>query len=78
MLCANMLIILHKPINQQNIYRTLKKNNQSKNKLNKQIKNYKTLRMIKKKKFKSISVEKISNIGFGEAINDRLIRASKF
>ena len=39
---------------------------------------YKTLRMIKKKKFKSIGVEKIPNIGFGEAINDRLIRASKF
>ena len=39
---------------------------------------YKTLRMIKKKKFKSIAVEKIPNIGFGEAINDRLIRASKF
>ena len=32
----------------------------------------------KKKKFKSIAVEKIPNIGFGEAINDRLIRASKF
>ena len=27
---------------------------------------------------KSIAVEKIPNIGFGEAINDRLIRASKF
>ena len=39
---------------------------------------YKTLRMIKKKKFKSIAVEKIPNIGLGEAINDRLIRASKF
>ena len=39
---------------------------------------YKTLRIIKKKKFKSISVEKIPNTGFGEAINDRLIRASKF
>ena len=39
---------------------------------------YKTLRMIKKKKFKSIAVEKIPNMGFGEAINDRLIRASKF
>ena len=39
---------------------------------------YKTLRMIKKKKFKSIAVEKIPNTGFGEAINDRLIRASKF
>ncbi len=39
---------------------------------------YKTLRMIRKKKFKSISVEKIPNKGFGQAINDRLIRASKF
>ena len=39
---------------------------------------YKTLRVIKKKNFKSIAVEKIPNIGFGEAINDRLIRASKF
>ncbi len=39
---------------------------------------YKTLRMIRRKKFKSIAVEKIPNIGFGEAINDRLIRASKF
>ena len=39
---------------------------------------YKTLRMIRKKKFKSISVEKIPNKGIGEAINDRLTRASKF
>ena len=39
---------------------------------------YKTLRMIKKKKFKSIAVEKIPSIGFGEVINDRLIRASKY
>ena len=39
---------------------------------------YKTLRMIRKKNFKSISVEKIPNKGIGEAINDRLIRASKF
>ncbi len=39
---------------------------------------YETLRMIKKDNFKSIAVEKIPNIGFGEAINDRLIRASKF
>ncbi len=39
---------------------------------------YKTLRMIKKRKFKSIAVEKIPNKGFGQAINDRLIRASKF
>ena len=34
--------------------------------------------MKKKKNFKSIAVEKIPNIGFGEAINDRLIRASKY
>ena len=39
---------------------------------------YKTLRLIKKKGFKSIAVESIPNRGFGEAINDRLIRASKF
>ena len=50
---------------------------------NKNLKNaaknlYKTLRMIKKKKFKSIAVEKIPNKGFGEVINDRLFRASKF
>ena len=39
---------------------------------------YKTLRMIKKKKFKSIAVEKIPNKGFGQAINDRLLKASRF
>ena len=39
---------------------------------------YKTLRTIKKMKFKSIAVERIPNIGFGETINDRLIRASKY
>ena len=39
---------------------------------------YKTLRIIKKNKFNSIAIEKIPNKGFGEAINDRLIRASKF
>ncbi len=37
---------------------------------------YKILRDIKKKKYKAIVVEKIPNIGFGEAINDRLKRAS--
>ena len=37
---------------------------------------YRTLRDIKKKNYKSIVVEKIPNIGFGEAINDRLKRAS--
>ncbi len=39
---------------------------------------YKTLRMIKKKNFKSIAVEKIPDKSFGQAINDRLNRASKF
>ncbi len=39
---------------------------------------YKTLRLIKKKKFRSIAVEKIPNKGFGEVINDRLKRASYF
>ena len=37
---------------------------------------YKILRKIKKKKYKLIEVEKIPNIGFGETINDRLLRAS--
>ena len=51
----------------------------SKNKnLNEAAKNlYKTLRMIKKRKFKKIAVEKIPNKGLGITINDRLIRASK-
>ena len=34
--------------------------------------------MIKNKKFKKIAVEKIPNYGFGQAINDRLHRASKY
>ena len=37
---------------------------------------YRILRVIKNKNYKSIVVEKIPNIGFGEAINDRLKRAS--
>ena len=37
---------------------------------------YKILRMIKNKNYKSIVVEKIPNIGFGEVINDRLKKAS--
>ena len=39
---------------------------------------YTTLRKIKKSKFKSIVVGKIPNKGLGIAINDRLLRASKF
>ena len=38
---------------------------------------YKVLRNIKNKDYKSIAVEKIPNFGFGEAINERLKRASK-
>ncbi len=50
-----------------------------KNNLKEAAKNlYKTLRLIKKKKYKSIAVEKIPNVGFGEVINDRLKRASYF
>ena len=37
---------------------------------------YKILRNIKNKDYKSIAVEKIPNYGFGEAINERLKRAS--
>ena len=37
---------------------------------------YKILRMIKNKNYKSIVVERIPNIGFGEVINERLKRAS--
>ena len=37
---------------------------------------YKTLRVIKNKNYKSIVVEKIPNVGFGEVINDRLKKAS--
>ena len=38
---------------------------------------YKTLRLIKKMKYKKISVEKIPKKGLGTTINDRLIRAAK-
>ena len=37
---------------------------------------YKTMRKIRKRKFKSIAVMKIPNIGIGYAINDRLKKAS--
>ena len=37
---------------------------------------YKVLRLIKNKNYKRIVVEKIPKIGLGEAINDRLKRAS--
>ena len=39
---------------------------------------YSILRKIKNKGYKSIAVDKIKDIGIGQAINDRLKRASKF
>ncbi len=39
---------------------------------------YSTLRKIKNRKYKSISVNEIPNKGLGKTINDRLKRASKF
>ena len=68
------MLIKKRKFSGKNYYYLSKKNN-----LKEAAKNlYKTLRMIKNKNFKSIAVEKIPNKGFGEAINDRLIRASKF
>ena len=34
------------------------------------------LKVLKKKGYKSIAIEKIKNIGIGKTINDRLYRAS--
>ena len=39
---------------------------------------YSLLRVIKKKGYKMIAVEKIPNVGIGKTINDRLNRASKY
>ncbi len=67
------ILIKKRKFSGKNFYYLSKNNN-----LKEAAKNlYKTLRKIKNKNFKSIAVEKIPNIGFGEAINDRLIRASK-
>ena len=67
------ILIKKRKYSKKNFYYLSKKNN-----LKEAAKNlYKTLRKIKKNKFKSIAVEKIPNIGFGQTINDRLIRASK-
>ena len=50
-----------------------------KNNLKEAAKNlYSLLREIKNKGYKSIAVEKIQNLGFGQTINDRLKRASQF
>tara|TARA_Y100000590_G_scaffold442428_1_gene570521 strand:+ start:164 stop:1111 length:948 start_codon:yes stop_codon:yes gene_type:complete len=68
------LLIKKRKLSDKNFYYLTKNKN-----LKEAAKNlYKTLRMIKKRKFKGIAVEKIPNKGFGETINDRLLRASKF
>ena len=68
---ALILIKKRKKINKNFFYITKNKN------LKEAGKNlYKTLRNIKRKKYKSISVEKIPNKGLGITINDRLKRAS--
>ena len=67
------LLIKKRKISDKNFFYLTKNNN-----LNEAGKNlYKTLRMIKKLKYNSISVENIPHKGIGQTINDRLIRASK-
>ena len=66
------LVISKKKLKNKNYFYLSKKKN-----LTEAGKNlYKMLRMIKKKKFKLIEVEKIPNSGIGQTINDRLKRAS--
>ena len=68
------LLIKKKKINKANYYFLSKEGN-----LNEAAKNlYSTLRIIKKKNYKSIAVGKIPNKGLGKTINDRLKRAAKF
>jgi len=68
------LLIKKKKENKRNFFFLSKKGN-----LKEAAKNlYKTLRKIKKSNYKSIAVCKIPNKGFGETINDRLKRASRF
>ncbi len=68
-------ILLNKrKIKSSNFFYLSKKNN-----LKEAAKNlYSLLRKIKNKGYKSIAVEKVHNVGIGQSINDRLIRASKF
>ena len=66
------ILIKKRKLSNKNYYYISKNQN-----LNQAAKNlYKTLRNIKKKKYKSISVEKIPKKGLGLTINDRLKRAS--
>ena len=69
---AFILIKKRKEINKNYFYLSKTKN------LKEAAKNlYKTLRIIKKNGYKKIAIEKIPNIKIGEAINDRILRASK-
>ena len=69
---AFILIKKRKKTNKDYFYLSKTKN------LNEAAKNlYKTLRKIKKNGYKKIAIEKIPNIQIGEAINERLLRASK-
>ena len=69
---ANILIKKRKKLNKNYFYISKTSN------LKQAAKNlYKTLRIIKKKGYKKIAIEKIPNINIGEAINDRILRASK-
>ena len=68
------ILIKKKKFSNKNYYYLTKNNN-----LKEAAKNlYKTLRKIKKNRYKSIAVEKISKLGLGLTINDRLKRASKY
>ncbi len=69
---AYILIKKRKKINKNYFYISKTSN------LNEAAKNlYRTLRKIKKNGYKKIAIEKIPNINIGEAINDRILRASK-
>ena len=68
------LLIRKKKINKPNYYFLSKKGS-----LKEAAKNlYTTLRKIKKKRYNSIAVCKIPDMGYGKTINDRLLRASRF
>jgi len=67
------LLFSEKNLKVKKIYYNLSKNND----LNEAANNlYKIMRKIKDKKFKSISVSKIPNVGIGKAINERLSKAA--
>ena len=68
------VLVNKKKINLKNYYYLSKKND-----LKQSAKNlYSVLRQIKKDGYKMIAVEKIANKGIGQAINDRLKKASKY